>query len=49
VQINPSKSNAVSFTNAEVKERIRYYFGDRLIAEENSFKYLGLIIRNDIK
>jgi hypothetical protein len=28
MQINPGKSNAVSFTKATVKERIRYYFGD---------------------
>jgi len=31
-----------------VKERIRNYFGDQLIAEKSSFKYLGLIIRSDI-
>jgi len=48
MQINPGKSNAVSFTNAKVKERIRNYFGDQLIAEKSSFKYLGLIIRSDI-
>jgi hypothetical protein len=31
-----------------VKERIRYYFGDQLILEANSFKYLGIIIRSDL-
>jgi len=49
LQINPGKSNAVSFTKPKVKERIRNYFGDQLIWEEISFKYLGLIIRSDIK
>ena len=38
-KINPGKSKAVSFTKARVKERIRYYFGDQLIPEANSFKY----------
>jgi len=47
--INLGKSNEVSFTNAKVKERIRHYFGDKLIEDESSFKYLGLIIRSDIK
>jgi len=41
--VNPSKSKAVSFTKATVKERIRYYFGDQLIPEANTFKYLGII------
>jgi hypothetical protein len=31
-----------------VKKRIRYYFGDQLISEANSFKYLGIIIRSDL-
>ena len=29
MKINPDKSKAVSFTKAMVKERIRYYLGDR--------------------
>jgi len=37
MKINPSKSNAVCFTRARVKERIRYYFGDQLILEVSSF------------
>jgi hypothetical protein len=48
MKINPGKSKAVSFTKSRVKERIRYYIGDRLISEENSFKYLGIIIRSDL-
>ena len=39
LKINPGKSKAVSFTKARVKERIRYYFGDQLIAEVSTFKY----------
>jgi len=31
-----------------VKERIRYYFGDQLIPEASSFKYLGIITRSDL-
>jgi hypothetical protein len=46
--MNPSKSKAVSFTKARMKERIRYSIGDRLIPEANSFKYLGIIIRSDL-
>ena len=47
MKINPGKSKAVSFTKARVKERIRYYFGDQLIPEASSFKYLGIIICSD--
>ena len=49
MKINPDKSEAVSFTKARVKERTRYYFGEQLIPEASSFKYLGIIIiRNDL-
>ena len=48
MKINPDKSRAVSFTKARVKERTRYCFGEQLIPGASSFKYLGLIIRNDI-
>jgi hypothetical protein len=48
MKINPGKSKAVSFKKARVNERIRYYIGDRLIPEGNSFKYLGIIIRSDL-
>ena len=42
MKINPGKSKAVSFTKAMVNELIRYYFGDQLIPEASSFKYLGI-------
>ena len=44
----PGKSKAVSFTNSRVKERIRHYFGDQLIPEASSCKYLGIIIGSDL-
>jgi len=49
MRINPDKRKAVSFTKARVKEIIRYHFGEKLIPEENRFKYLyGINIRNDL-
>jgi len=45
---NPGKSIAASFAKATVKEGIRYCFGDQLIPEASSFKYLGIIIRSDL-
>jgi len=42
-EINPDKGKAVGITKARVKERISYYFGDQLILEASSFKYLGII------
>ena len=48
MKINPDKSKAVSFTKARLKERIRYYFGELLIPEARIFKYLAIIIRNDL-
>jgi hypothetical protein len=48
LKISPSKSKAVSFTKARVKERIRYYIWDRLIQEANSIKYLGIIICSNL-
>jgi len=44
MKINPGNSKAVGYTKARVKEQIRYYFGDLLIMEAYSFKYLGIII-----
>ena len=44
----PGKSKAVSFTKSRVKERIRHYFGDQLIPEASSVKYLGIIIGSDL-
>jgi len=48
MKINPDKRKAVNFTKARVKERIKCYFGDQLIPEASSFKYLGIITRSDL-
>jgi len=48
MKINPDKSKAESFTKAKAKERRRYCFGDQLIPEASSFKYLGIIICRDL-
>jgi hypothetical protein len=48
MEINSGKNKAVIFTKARVRERIRYYFGDQLIQEISSFKYLRIIILRDI-
>ena len=48
MKIHPDKNKAVSFTKGRVKELIRYYFGEQLIPEASGFKYLGIIIRNDL-
>ena len=48
MKINLSKSKAVSFTKARVKEGIRYYFVDQFIVELRSFKCLGIIIYSDL-
>jgi len=48
MKINRGKSKAVSFIQTRVKERIRYYYGDQLIPETSSFKYLGIIISSDL-
>ena len=48
MKINPSKSKAVIFTKARAKERIRDYFGDQLIPEASSIRYLGIITRSGL-
>jgi hypothetical protein len=47
LNINPDNSKSASFPRTRVKERLKY-FGNQLIAEVNSFKYLGIIIRSDL-
>jgi hypothetical protein len=42
MKINPGESMSVGFTKARVRERIKYYFGDQLFPEANSFKHLGI-------
>jgi hypothetical protein len=48
MKINPSKSKAVRFTRAKVKDPQNYSIMDTLIPEASSCKFLGLILRSDL-
>ena len=43
MKINPSKSKAIRFTRARVKDPLNYSLMDTLIPEASSCKYLGII------
>ena len=47
MKINPSKSKAIRFTRARVKDALNYSLMDTLIPEVTSCKYLGIILRSD--
>jgi len=47
MKINPSKSKAIRFTRARVKEPLNYSLMGTLIPEASSCKYLGIILRSD--
>jgi len=44
MKINPSKSKAIRFTRARVKNPLGYSLGDQKIPEASSCKYLGIIL-----
>jgi hypothetical protein len=48
MKINPSKSKALSFTRARVKDPLSYSLGDQKIPEASCCKYLRIIIRSDL-
>jgi hypothetical protein len=48
MKINPSKSKALSFTRARVKDPLYYTLKDEKIPEDGFRKYLGIIIRSDL-
>jgi len=48
MKINPIKSKAVRFTRARVKDPLHYSLMGTLIPEASIFKYLGIILRNDL-
>jgi len=48
MKINRSYSKAVCFTRARVMDPLNYSLMDTLIAEGNSCKYLGIILRSDL-
>jgi hypothetical protein len=48
MKINPNKSKALSFTRAWVKDPLIYSLGNQKYPEASCYKYLGIIIRNDL-
>ena len=48
MKINPSKSKAVRFTTAKVKDPLNYSLMDALIPEARNCKYLGIILLSDL-
>jgi len=48
MKINPSKSKAIRFTRARVKDPPNYSLMGTLIPEASSSKYLGIILRSDL-
>jgi hypothetical protein len=48
MKINPSKSKAIHFTRARVKDPLNYSLMGTSIPEASSCKYLGIILRSDL-
>ena len=48
IRVNPSKSKAVRFTRARVKNPLSYSLTDTLIPEASSCKCLGIILRSNL-
>jgi len=48
MKINPSKSKAIRFTRARVKDQLYYSLMGILIPEASSCKYLGINLRSDL-
>jgi hypothetical protein len=48
MKIYPSKSKAVRFTRARVKDPLDNTLANNLILEASSCKYLGIILRSDL-
>ena len=48
MKINPSKSKAIRFTRARVKDPLNYSLMDTLIPETGGCKYLGIILCSDL-
>jgi hypothetical protein len=48
MKINPSKSKALSFTRARMKDPLNYTLRDQTIPEDSCCKYLGIIIHSDL-
>ena len=48
MKINPSKSKAIRFTRARVKDPLNYSLLGTFIPEASSCKYLGIILRSGL-
>jgi len=48
IKINPSKSKAIRFTRARVKNPLNYSLMGTLVPEASSCKYFGIILRSDL-
>jgi hypothetical protein len=48
MKINPTKSKAVCFMRARVKEPLNYTLGGTVIPQASSCKYLGIILCRDL-
>ena len=48
MKINPSKSKAIRFTTARVKDPLYYSLMGTLTPEVSSCKYLGTVLRSDL-
>jgi len=48
MKVNTSKSKAVRFTRARVKDPLDYSLANTLIPEASSYKYLRIILRSDL-
>ena len=48
MKINPSKSKAVRFTRARLRDPLDYSLAKTLIPEASRCKYLGIILRSDL-
>ena len=48
LKINPSKSKAIRFMRARIKDPLNYSLMGTLIPEASSCKYLGIILRSDL-
>ena len=48
MKINPSKSKAVRFTRARVKDPLDYSLANTLIPKASNCKYLGIILGSDL-
>jgi len=49
MKTNPNKSQALSFTRARAKDQLNYSLGGQLIPKVNCCKYLGIVLRNDLR